>query len=114
MPNGRGAPARAPIPRFPIPRWSGCARSSGVTRWTRRRSPRDGWVCGVLTPQVSQRSGWPVVRALNAKMGGNAFPQIRIDGDDARLAVQGQKAMALGKRFKFFFDFRLIQDEGLK
>ena len=25
-----------------------------------------------------------------------------------------QKAVALGKRFKFFFDFCLIQDEGLK
>ena len=54
------------------------------------------------------------MRALNAKMGGDALPQIVVDGDDACLAVHGQKAVALGKRFKFFFDFGLIQDEGLK
>src|SRR6202035_2128517 len=73
-----------------------------------------GWVCEVLTPQVGQRSGWPVVRMLNAKMGGNALSQVRIDGNDACLAVQRQKAMALGERFKFVFDLGLVKDEGLK
>ena len=54
------------------------------------------------------------MRALNAKMGGNTLAQFRIDGDDARLAVHRQKAVALGKRFKFFFDFCLIHNERLE
>jgi hypothetical protein len=54
------------------------------------------------------------VRVLNAEMRGNALAQIGVNGNDAGLAVQGQKAVALGKRFKFLLDFRLIQDERLK
>ncbi len=53
------------------------------------------------------------MRALNAEMSGDAFPQVVVDGDHACFAVQRQKTVALGKRFKFFLDFCLIQNEGL-
>ncbi len=100
---------------FPVVRGANARddQPKGVRAGVNRRQ-MDGFA-EVSAPQGGQRRGWPVVRALNAQMGGNAFSQVPLF-TVATLASPSiaEKTVALGKGFKFFLDFCLIHDERLE
>src|SRR5258706_11334741 len=105
MRSGPGAPARGRIRQFPNRRKNGHGRRSGGRRSSPHQSRRDAVVWVGSTPQGSQRSGGPVLSALDAKMGGNAFAKLRIHSGHAGLAVHRDEALFLSKGLKFFFIF---------
>src|SRR5712671_1961352 len=114
MRNVQGARECEAIRQSPNHRRNGHAQRSIATRSSRHRSPPSELVWLVSAPQVSQGGGWPVMRPLNPQMSGNPLSEFRIDRGHARLPIHREKLLLFGKRFKFFFYFSLIHDEGLE
>src|SRR5258708_27745573 len=85
-------------------RWTTARRSN--RRQSRRCEPVQAF--SFLSPEVSQRGRWRVLRSSNAKLFGNALPQKFVYRRHAGFAIEFQEIMALGDRFEFPLDHGLV------